>query len=55
MQHRAPTDPSAGVKRRRKLILLIGAVAAYVMYFGFFWTDPTIPRPTMYSETVPME
>jgi hypothetical protein len=55
MQHRAPNDPSAGIKRWRKLILLIGAVAAYVIYFGFFWTDPTIPNPTMHSFTVPAE
>jgi hypothetical protein len=55
MQHHAPNNPSAGVKRRRKLFLLIGAVAAYVVYFGFFWTDPTIPNPTMYSVTVPMD
>jgi hypothetical protein len=55
MQQRASNDPSVGIKRRRKLILLIGAAAAYVAYSTFFWTDPTIPNPTMYSETVPLE
>lgn len=55
MQQRASNDPSAGKKRRRKLILLLGAIVLYFAYFSLFWTDPTIPNPTMYSETVPME
>jgi hypothetical protein len=55
MQQHAKNDSSVRAKRRRKLILLLGAIVLYFAYFSLFWTDPTIPNPTMQSFTVPME
>jgi hypothetical protein len=55
MQQRATHHPSLRAKRRRKFIVLFGAIVLYFAYFSLLWTDPTIPNPTMHSFTVPME
>jgi hypothetical protein len=52
----APATPGRpAMTNRTKLILFLGFIVAYFAYFHFFWPDPTIPRPTIHEETVPLE
>jgi hypothetical protein len=40
---------------RNKLILFLGIIVAYFVYFHFFWPDPSIPRPTASEHTMSSE
>jgi hypothetical protein len=42
-------------RHRNKFVLLgiILAIAAYAIYFRFFWEDPAVPNPTVERVTLP--